>query len=110
MAELGTVVFTGKSGQKYTFTAYPISQTFMAFGAVYFITNRYLNTDNTYWFRHIYIGMTGDMSKRFDDHHKQACFTRNQANSICVYTAANEASRRAIETDLIQQYSPPCNG
>jgi hypothetical protein len=54
--------------------------------------------------------MTGDMSTRFDDHHKEECFTRQGANCICVYNVKEETYRRAVETDLIQKYNPPCNG
>lgn len=58
----------------------------------------------------IYIGQTGDLSTRFDDHHKADCFTSHKANCICTHCDDDEDSRLAKEQDLIAYYNPPCNG
>ncbi len=107
---MSTVAFQGLSGNSYTFTAYPITQAFLEFGAVYIITKRYVDANNQYRFSPIYIGITGDMSTRFDDHHKADCFTRNGANFICVHSDNTDESRRSKETDLIRYWNPICNG
>lgn len=62
-----------------------------------------------YW-QPIYIGQTSDLSERFDNHHAQPCISRNGATHIHAHTnSAGEQARRAEETDLIQDHSPPCN-
>jgi predicted GIY-YIG superfamily endonuclease len=109
MAELDTLTFKGLSGTSYSATAYALTQQFNAVGAVYIITKRYVQSGTTYY-QPLYIGVTGDLSTRFNDHHKDACFTRNGANSICIHRDENEKSRFAKETDLIQQWNPTCNG
>lgn len=57
----------------------------------------------------LYIGQTGDLSERFDDHHKQECFQRNVRTHIGVRSAPTETERLAIERDLLGNYKPPCN-
>jgi predicted GIY-YIG superfamily endonuclease len=109
MADLGTVTFDGLSGTSYPTTAYSLDQKFNAVGAVYIITKRYFQSGTTY-FKPLYIGVTGDLSTRFDDHHKDDCFTRNGANSICIHRDDNEKSRFAKETNLIKHWNPTCNG
>jgi hypothetical protein len=106
---MDTVNFNGLSGATYQTTAYPVNQAFKAFGAVYIICRRYIE-NGLYYFKPIYIGVTGDMATRFDDHHKAACFTKNGGNFICVHSDANEASRFLKETDLINHWDPVCNG
>lgn len=58
----------------------------------------------------IYADQTGDLSTRFDNHHKQACFDRHSKNCVCVHGEQDEDTRLAIEQDLIDNYDPPCNG
>lgn len=105
-----TLELTGASGKKYTFYVYPYGQTFKAMGGVYAITRATPNSTGGNDHKIIYIGQTGDLSERFDDHHKESCFTRNQANRHCVLVEGNEKTRLAIEADLIAAYNPPCNG
>ena len=109
MTKLGNIKFEGKSGKKYTFNVYTIDTEFKEIGAVYFITKRTENKDGTGKHFRIYIGRTEDLSERFDDHHKQKCFNNNEANCICVYSESNEEKRIEIESDLIDNYNPPCN-
>jgi len=109
MAKLGTIHFTGQSGKKYSFNVYQITASFKAIGAVYLITKRTV-TDGTGNHTRIYVGQTGDLSERFNNHHKQDCFEENKANCICIYAEENETTRLEIEKDLIDNYTPPCNG
>jgi hypothetical protein len=111
MAKYGTVTYTGKSGKKYEFTAYSWDTEFKEnYGAVYFITKRSPNNDGGNSHTRIYVGQTGDLSERFDDHHKANCFSSKGANCKCIYGESNKESRLAIERDLIEAYDPPCNG
>lgn len=109
MSKYGTVTFTGASGSKYEFDAYPISTEFNSGGAIYFITKRTVSNGKASHTR-IYVGQTKDISERFDDHHKQDCFDKHGANCICVHGDSNESSRLKKESDLIENYDPPCNG
>ena len=111
MSKLGTVTFTGKTGRKYEFKTYTWGTSFKkGYHAVYFVTKRSRNSEGGYSHERIYIGQTEDLSTRFDDHHKQDCFDRNEANCICVYGEKNDDNRLAIEKDLIDNYDPSCNG
>ena len=111
MAKYGTVRYTGQSGQEYEFTAYSNDTEFKeGYGAVYFVTNRHSNNKDGYSHTRIYIGQTGDLSERFDDHHKADCFASHNANCICILGEASKPNRLSIEKDLIDNYNPPCNG
>jgi len=110
MAKLASITFTGKSGTKYEFNAYPWGTNFKKdYGAVYFVTKRTKNSEGGYSHTQIYVGQTENLSTRFDDHHKQYCFDRHGANCICVYGAQDENTRLKVEQDLINNYHPPCN-
>lgn len=110
MAKLGTITLTGQSGTEYKFNIYNWGTNFDEIGAVYYISNRH--EDNDDWWTHtkIYIGQTGDLSDRFDNHHKAKCFEDHNANAISVHREGNENSRLFIEEDLIEALNPPCNG
>ena len=59
----------------------------------------------------IYIGQTGDLSERFDGHHKMPCIKRNGATHIHVHTSSSDEDvRKREESDLIRKWNPPCNG
>ena len=109
MARLNTVTFTGKSGKKYEFNVYPMDEGFKAVGAVYVITRRIKDPDGSHAHKRIYTGETGDLSERFDDHHKAQCFRDNNANCVCTHVDNDKQSRLAKETDLLGNYTTPCN-
>lgn len=110
MAKLGTVDFTGESGTVYEFNVYPIDTDFKAMGAVYFFTVRLKKGDGHTHAAKIYVGQTGDLSTRFDDHHKMPCIEREGATCICILAEKSEEARLEIESDLIAAYNPKCNG
>ncbi len=101
-----TVTATGASGTSYTFTTYPWGQAFNPAGAVYLVLRHKGNTN----YDLLYVGQTGNLAERFDNHHKQPCFNRNGKTHIAVLPEPREASRLQIETDLIRNYNPDCNG
>lgn len=111
MAKQSIVTFTGKSKTEYDFNVYPWDTSFNKdCGAVYFITKRTKKSDSGHSHTPIYVGQTEDLSTRFDNHHKQACFDKHKKNSVCVYGEEDEDTRLEIEQDLIDNYDPPCNG
>lgn len=105
-SKIGTLELLGASGQKYTFSIYPIGINFKAVGGIYYISRRADKGNHS----SIYIGETGDLSERFDNHHKSDCFEKYKANCISVYANDSRKERLAIEQDLIANYQPPCNG
>ena len=74
MAKLGTITLKGQSGADYEFDVYTWGADFNNVGAVYYISNRYVDSDSGWTHTDIYIGQTGDLSDRFDNHHKAQCF------------------------------------
>lgn len=109
MAAIATYIFTGDSGTMYKFNVYPKDTNFKALGAVYFITQRYEKTPGNFHHHPIYVGQSGDISKRFDNHHRVNCFERHNWNCICIHQDSSEISRIQKERDLIERYDPDCN-
>ena len=105
MVKETTVTLKGASGRSYDFDVYPWNTSFKDVGAVYVILKK--NGTN---FSVIYIGQTGDLSERFDNHHKRLCFDRNGKTHIGIHLESVETRRLDIETDLVRNYSPACNG
>lgn len=105
MSKVESVKVRGASGKTYTFDVYPWGTTFKAVGAVYLVLKK--NQSN---YSILYIGQTGDLSERFDDHHKASCFTRHGRTHIGILVESSETRRLAIEADLIANYKPVCNG
>lgn len=105
-----TLELIGKSGTKYSFQIYDWDTSFKPLPGVYAITKAIANGQGGATHSVIYIGQTGDLSERFDDHHKADCFRRHGANRTCVMVESGEQRRLAIEQDLIAAYNPPCNG
>ena len=106
MSKEATLTAKGASGASYSFDVYPWGTTFKAVGAVYRVYRKEQSSDYTA----IYVGQTGDLSERFDDHHKASCFTRYGRTHIGILVESSETRRLAIEADLIANYKPVCNG
>jgi len=59
----------------------------------------------------IYIGETGDLSERFNNHHKMPCIRQHGATHIHVHTSSSFVSvRRVEESDLNDKWNPVCKG
>jgi len=110
MAKLGTLPLTGGSGDSYDFEIYPWGTGFNAVAGVYAITKRAPAADGNFTHAVLYVGETGDLSTRFDTHHKAVCFERRGANCIGVHRETSEDTRLRIEASLIARQEPPCNG
>ena len=109
MASLGTLLLIGKSGKKYEFAIYEIGTSFKAIGGVYTFTKQYKKSDGNFSHGTIYVGETEDLSTRFDNHHKQECIGRENANCISVHPDENGESRLAKEKDILENYDWKCN-
>lgn len=111
-----TIDLIGLSGYTYRFSLYSfdsfidLKDAFKTnFSALYLFTRRSFGNENN---SHdlVYLGETGDLSTRFESHHKEFCITRHGANCIGIYAASeNERQRLAEENDLLANYDFPCN-
>ena len=102
-----TIEWAGKSGRTYKYWIHPIGTNFKA------VPGNYIFAKETSPGRHmpIYIGETGDLSERFDNHHKMPCIRRQGATHIHVHTTSGgQAVRQREEADLIAKWRPICNG
>ena len=104
MAKTGTLTLEGCSGKTYEFEIYPIDTNFKVLGAIYFISKR----ENRNYER-IYVGITEDLSTRFDNHHKQDCFDKHEANCISIHLNQSKKERELIEKDILCKYNFKCN-
>ena len=104
MAKIETISLKGCSGKTYNFDVYHIGTDFKALGAVYCISKR---KDNNHTL--IYLGITDDLSTRFNNHHKEDCFKNHNANCVSVHLNSSEKERKLIEQDLLCNYNFPCN-
>ena len=108
MAKLATAEFQGING-KYSFNVYSWDTSFKPLGAVYCFSKRTVNPQGLGEHDILYVGITNDLSVRFNDHHKEGCAEKNGANCICIYQEDSEEARKQIEKDLISKHKPKCN-
>lgn len=106
MARLATVQFTGKSGTKYPFNIYPITEECPSEAGIYIFGN-YQAAESK--ITPVYIGKASSFESRFYDHHKDACIKSNGGNSICLMQVKDEKQRTEIEKDLLGFYNTKCN-
>lgn len=111
-----TLDLKGISGQTYRFSLYSfdsfedLKDAFRAdYPALYLFTRKTLG-EGIYNHNLIYLGETGDLSTRFDNHHKEQSIKRNGANCIGIFAASNrEDLRKNQKKDLLFNYDFPCN-
>ncbi len=106
MPDDNAIHWEGASGTKYKYWIYPIGTTFEAVRGNYIFAKA--TKPNTH--APIYIGQTGDLSERFDAHHKMVCIKQNGASHIHTHRSSKkEEERLAEETDHLQKLDTPCN-
>jgi len=106
VSNVPTYDWSGQSGRKYQYWIYPIGQSFYEKPGNYIFVKE---TSPGRW-TPCYIGQTENLNQRLGDHEKEACAKRNGATHIHVHLSSdNKTERCAEETDLIQQWKPPCN-
>jgi excinuclease UvrABC nuclease subunit len=101
-----TVTATGASGANYNFYVYPWGTDLKKVGGVYMVLRKGSQNGK---YDVLYVGQTGNLSERFDNHHKKPCFDRNRKTHIAAMVESSEVRRLSIEADLIKKYNPNCN-
>lgn len=111
MATYGGITFTGKSGEKYFFHAWPIETRFSSVAAVYYVTKRSFSNKTYRIAGHegIYIGETANLTDPFATQSHLDCFRKHGANCVCVHVITNEQRRLAIEQDMLAGHTTSCN-
>jgi len=101
------VDWPGASRKTYRYYVHPCDTGFKPTPANYIYSK--LNSANE-WVP-LYIGQTGDLSKRpLDGHHREDCIRREGVTHILVHTSsANEQERLDEETDLRQNFDVVCS-
>lgn len=101
-----TCTWTGVSGEQYKYWIHEIGSSFKGEAGNYIFAK--LNSAGRW--EAVYIGETGNLSERFDNHHAMPCIKRNQATHIHAHlTPGGRNIRLAEESDLRENYDPPCN-
>ncbi len=101
---------TGKSRKEYKFNIYTLDTKFVKAGAIYIFTKRIKqSTGDNYNHDFVYCGKTEDLSTRFDNHHKEDCIKKNNANCICILQVETEKERTTIEEDILKGNNFRCN-
>lgn len=104
MSKETTVTLKGASGKTYSFDVFPWGTSFKPLGAIYTVMKK---IPPNFYIQ--YVGQTGDLSSRFNNHHKQASFDRNGKTHIAVHVESSESARLSKEADLVASYNPACN-
>lgn len=104
-----TITWIGASGRQYQYWIIPLKPNFPIFKV---LGGNYIFTKETRpgCFTPLYIGETGDLSERFDTHHKMRSIILHGATHIHQHTNPDHQARLAEERDLIAKWKPICNG
>jgi hypothetical protein len=108
MATFGGITFTGKSGEKYFFHAWPLETLFGAVAAVFYVTKRSFSNKTYRIASHegIYIGQTANLTDPLAQIDR---FRKLGANCICVHVLADEARRQLVAQDMLAAHNTSCN-
>ena len=111
MATYGGITFTGKSGEKYFFHAWPLETQFSSVAAVYYVTKRSFSNKTYRIASHegIYIGQTGNLPESFANQVQLDRFKKHGANCVCVHVMANEERRQLVARDMLAAHNTSCN-
>lgn len=109
------LTLNGISGREYIFDLYTfdffyeLRSAFVEKSSLYLFTRRHATSEG---FTHdlVYLGETGNLARRFDNHHKEAEIMAHYANCIGIHaTPPDEDQRKHIEADILAAYDFPCN-
>lgn len=111
-----TTTIKGESGKEYQFQLYTfdtfedIKSAWNSIPALYLFTRRELS-NGAYYHTYLYLGETGDLSTRFQNHHKESEIMSHGSNCIGIYShvPADEPGRLNLERDLLLANKFPCN-
>ncbi len=73
--------------------------------AVYVIIDTYNNQNSV-----LDVGQTEDLNNRFPNHPRESCWNSHRTGSISLWILRiqNEQDRLSIESQIRDQYNPPC--
>ena len=110
-----TTTLKTKMGKEYVFQLYSFDDFndlkgfFDEDPALYSFTRRYKDGDKFYH-DYIYLGETCNLNSRFNEHHKEKCIRKNNANCIGIFRyGGTEKVRKGSESDLLESNKFPCN-
>ena len=99
-----TIVFKGRSGERYYFQSWPFDTKFKPLGGVYIVTKR-SQDDSTFASRashqSLVIGHTDNLAEGLFSRSQRTKLSAQGANCICVCAVPDAERRAAIEADLI---------
>ena len=103
MNKLGTVKFSGKSGARYAFAAYPLETVFeKEFSGVYVVTRRRQGKSKSgFVHKRICTGQSDGLRQPVTS--DEQSFSARGANCICLHAEKDRGARQKIEQDLIQE-------
>ncbi len=102
-----TNTWVGQHGSEYEYWIYPIDMdNFKEEGGNYIFAREISLGEWTPQ----YIGETSNLNERLGNHEKKPCARRNGATHIHAHLNSNEFTRLSEEQDLIDAWSPICNG
>jgi hypothetical protein len=94
MAAEDRITKTGASGTQYEFEVYRWGTQFKPLGGVYLVLAKQRSLLVNYDL--LYIGQTGDLSERFENHHQAGCFNRYGRTHIAIKLEGSEQKRFEI--------------
>lgn len=109
MSKLGTITFK-KLEEEHKFSVHNLDSSWNSVSVVYVVTKRKKTEGGCYSHSVIYVGQTGDLKERFSNHHKEKCFSEKNGDCLCLLGEKDEDKRLSIESEMIEKYTPPCNG
>jgi len=103
MNKLGTVKFSGTSGARYAFAAYPLETVFgRGVGSVYVATRRKQGKSKKgFVHKRICTGQSDDLRQSLASDERS--FSARGANCICVHAEKDQDARQKIEQDLARE-------
>ncbi|HUT61658.1 MAG TPA: hypothetical protein VNA25_27785 [Phycisphaerae bacterium] len=103
MSKLGTVRFSGKSGARHAFAAYPLETVFArGVSGVYVVTRRKPGKSKKgFVHKGICTGQSDDLRQSLASDERS--FSARGANCICVHTEKDKGARQKIEQDLVRE-------
>lgn len=108
---LGYIIFTGRSGQEYSFECWDLDTRFRAVGAIYIVTRRRAEGAGYRRAHHetLYIGQVPSLASPAGARSPFAAYGQHGANCLCVHAASTEEGRIAVRDDLVAAHEPILN-
>ena len=105
MKKFGTVKFSGNSGTRYAFAAYPLETVFGRRASGVYVVTRRKQGKSKKGFAHkrICMGQSDDLRQLLTGDERS--FSAQCANCICVHTEKDKGARQKIEQDMVKK--PP---